>query len=368
MKIKFNELELQINFSKSSLYIIYGNEYILIKEAFDKIKEMAYLSNFKEHVFFIINNNFNWENLISISQSYSIFENKKFIDLRFLSKKINKEDFIEIKSLVKLIKNNAVIVITILNINTEIKNTLWFKEMINISVAIQVNKIKNLDLLKWINKKILKQGQYLEEGKKGERSLKFIAKNVEGNLLAANQEINKLKLLYSPGILKYEQIYSSITNLSRYSIFELIESMIIGNTKKVSYILNSLYNDRESPELILWYILKYIRILINIKDNESNKEALQKILYTNYILKEKKHIIISAINKISKTILESIISIGSQIDIEMKGIIDISHNENQYLLPSNYWNCLFELTMRITILIKESKKYYKLSRFIYNPF
>ena len=124
----------------------------------------------------------------------------------------------------------------------------------------------------WIAQRLQQQGQRVASGEEGQRTLQFFADRVEGNLLAAHQEIQKLGLLYpitplnADGILSFEQVENAVLNVARYDVFKLSEAVLGGQALRVARMLDGLQAEGESEVLVHWALSEDIRSMKRVKD------------------------------------------------------------------------------------------------------
>ncbi|MEK6297786.1 MAG: DNA polymerase III subunit delta, partial [Paraburkholderia tropica] len=120
------------------------------------------------------------------------------------------------------------------------QKSAWFTALAEGGVAIKIDPVERAALPNWIGQRLGMQGQRVAPGEDGRRSLQFVAERVEGNLLAAHQEIQKLGLLYPQGVLSFEQIHDAVLNVARYDVFKLNEAMLTGDAGRLARMLDGL--------------------------------------------------------------------------------------------------------------------------------
>jgi len=141
----------------------------------------------------------------------------------------------------------------------------WFTALDGAGVSIRIDTIVRTALPQWIGQRLAAQGQRVCSGDEGQRALAFFADRVEGNLLAAHQEIQKLALLYPRGELSFEQIESAVLNVARYDVFKLGEAVLAGQVARSLRMLDGLQAEGEAPVLVHWTLAEDIRALKRVK-------------------------------------------------------------------------------------------------------
>jgi len=146
------------------------------------------------------------------------------------------------------------------------KTGAWFAALENSGVTVQLEPVERAALPQWIAQRLQQQGQRVAGGEEGQRTLQFFADRVEGNLLAAHQEIQKLGLLYPEGELGFEQVEGAVLNVARYDVFKLSEAVLAGQAERVQRMLDGLQAEGEAEVLVHYTLAEDIRALKRVKD------------------------------------------------------------------------------------------------------
>ena len=200
-------------------------------------------------------------------------------------------------------------------------------------MAIQLDSLDRAQLPHWIAGRLKKQGQEVESGSKGQRALDFIADQVEGNLIAAHQEIQKLGLLHQAGVLTEEQIRSAILKVARYNVFELTEAMLAGDLPRLTRMLDGLKGEGEPLVLILWSVTEELRLLSKLKAASDAGESVQQLMRSNRIWGNKERLYPLALRRVQPVKLRRAMQLAAGLDRQAKGL-PVSE------LPSDPWDGL----------------------------
>jgi DNA polymerase-3 subunit delta len=146
------------------------------------------------------------------------------------------------------------------------QQSAWFAALDGSGVAIRIDPVERKVLPQWIAQRLAAQGQRVQGGESGAQTLAFFADRVEGNLLAAHQEIQKLALLYPAGELSFEQIEAAVLNVARYDVFKLGEAVLAGQVARALRMLDGLQAEGEAAVLVHWTLAEDIRALKRVKD------------------------------------------------------------------------------------------------------
>jgi DNA polymerase-3 subunit delta len=213
------------------------------------------------------------------------------------------------------------------------KTSAWFSALDDAGMAIQVDTLDRSHLPQWLAGRLKKQGQEVEAGPEGQRALEFIADQVEGNLIAAHQEMLKLGLLYPTGKLTEEQIRSSILKVARYNVFELNEAMLAGDLPRLNRMLDGLKGEGEPLVLILWSVTEELRLLSKLKAASDAGESVQQLMRANRIWGNKERLYPGAIRRVQAPKLRKAMQVAAGLDRQSKGL-------HAAELPADPWDGL----------------------------
>jgi DNA polymerase-3 subunit delta len=209
----------------------------------------------------------------------------------------------------------------------------WFSALDDAGMAIQIDTLDRTHLPQWIAARLKRQNQEVLGDAEGRRALEFIADQVEGNLIAAHQEILKLGLLYPEGKLTEEQIRSSILKVARYNVFELTEAMLAGDLARLNRMLDGLKGEGEPLVLILWSVTEELRILSKLKAASDAGESVQQLMRANRIWGNKERLYPAAIRRVQPLKLRKAMQVAAGLDRQSKGLYAAD-------LPADPWDGL----------------------------
>src|SRR6185369_5990471 len=180
--------------------------------------------------------------------------------------------------------NDSTLTLVLLpRLDFQTKKTAWFAALEGNGIAIEVQTVERGALPPWISQRLALNGQRVAAGEEGQRTLQFFADRVEGNLLAAHQEIQKLALLHPEGELGWEQVEGAVNNVARYDVFKLGEAVLAGNSQRVARMLDGLQAEGEAEVLVHYTLAEDIRALKRVKDSMASGRPLPMALRENRI-------------------------------------------------------------------------------------
>ena len=320
------------------LYIFSGDEPLLMMEAIDALRALARTGGFTEREVLVQDRYFDWAALINAGQTMSLFGDKRFVELRMPTGKPGREGAESLKHFAEQINNtgngvDTIICIILPRLDSKTKSSAWFSALDEAGMAIQIDSIDRLALPHWIGQRLKKQSQEVEAGESGQRALQFMSDQVEGNLIAAHQEIQKLALLYPAGQLSEEQIRSAVLKVARYDIFELTESMLSGDAARLNRMLDGLQGEGEPLPLILWSVSDELRTLHKVQSALLAGDALANLLRNYRIWGKREKLYPVALKRIAPKKLKQAIVLAANLDKQVKGLLVRD-------LPSNPWDGL----------------------------
>jgi DNA polymerase III subunit delta len=273
MQLAAAQLPQHLQKGLKSLYTLHGDEALLIQEAADAIRAEARKQGYTERVVHTVAGaHFDWSEVLASGGSMSLFGDKQIVEVRIPSGKPGKEGSPAIQQMAQSAQGNTdVLTIFVLpKLDKMSKTGAWFGALDSFGVTIEVPEIERRALGPWLTQRLALAGLRVKSGEEGERTLKFFADRVEGNLLAAHQEIQKLSLLHpssalAPKELSFEDMEAAVLNVARYDVFKLSEAILAGNAVRTQRMLDGLQAEGEAEVLVHWAIQDDIRNLHRVR-------------------------------------------------------------------------------------------------------
>ena len=228
MQLRLDQLGPHLQKGLRPIYTVWGDEPLLTQEAGDVLRGAArHAGHTERQVHTVAGAHFNWSALIGASQAMSLFADRQLIEIRIPSGKPGKDGSEALQRYCQSLSDDVVTIVQLPKLDRQQQQSAWFGALDAAGVTVRVDPVERKALPLWIAQRLGAQGQRVESGEAGQRTLAFFADRVEGNLLAAHQEIQKLALLYPAGELGFEQIESAVLNVARYDVFKLGEAVRI---------------------------------------------------------------------------------------------------------------------------------------------
>jgi len=345
MQLRLDALEAHLAKGLAGLYVVYGDEHLLAQEACDRIRAAARASGFTDRTVFTVERGFDWSSLLGASQSMSLFGDRQLVELRIPTGKPGKEGADALKTLAASANPDVLTLVTLPRLDAATQKSAWFTALADAGVALKIDPVERAQLPGWVGQRLAQQGQRVAAGEDGKRALQFIAERVEGNLLAAHQEIQKLGLLYPSGALTFEQVHDAVLNVARYDVFKLNEAMLAGDVGRLSRMIDGLKGEGEAAVLVLWAVVEEIRTLLRIKRGVEAGKPLAMLLRENRVWGPRERLVGPALSRMTEASLEKALALAAKLDRQVKGLSGGTPGNHRNDPPPDPWAGLFELAM-----------------------
>jgi DNA polymerase-3 subunit delta len=342
MQLAFAQLGAHLQKGLRSLYTLHGDEPLLMQEAADAIRTAARAQGYTERTVHTVQGaHFDWSEVLAAGGSLSLFADKQIVEVRIPSGKPGKDGSAAIQQLVEQAQGNdsTLTLFMLPRLDFATRKGAWFGALEGGGVSIALDTIERSALPQWIAQRLQQQGQHVAPGEEGQRTLQFFADRVEGNLLAAHQEIQKLGLLFPPGALSLAQVESAVLNVARYDVFKLSEAVLSGQVARVQRMLDGLQAEGEAEVLVHYTLAEDIRALKRVKDAMTAGQPLPMALKAQRIWGPRERLFERVLPRLSPARLNNLLQSAHQVDGIVKGLKVPDW-------PEDGWQALHRLALR----------------------
>jgi DNA polymerase-3 subunit delta len=328
-----------------SLYTLHGDEPLLVQEFADSLRAHARGQGYTERTVHTVQGaHFDWSEVLASGGSLSLFADKQIVEIRVPSGKPGKEGSLALQQIAERAgkgggDDSTLTLIMLPRLDSMTIKGAWFGALESYGITVKFEPMARGMLPQWISQRLQAQGQRVAAGEEGQRSLQFFSDRVEGNLLAAHQEIQKLGLLYgttNSGVLSFEQIENAVLNVARYDVFKLSEAVLSGQALRVTRMLDGLQAEGESEVLVHWAISEDIRSMKRVKDAIQAGRPMPMALRENRIWGIKEKLYERVLPGITDTTLANLLTAAHKVDGIVKGL-------KQADWPASGWQALHRL-------------------------
>ena len=341
MQLALNQLAAHLQKGLRPLYTLHGDEPLQLQEAADAIRAAARAAGHSERsVHTVQGAHFDWSSVLAAGGSFSLFADKKLVEIRIPSGKPGKDGSAAIQQLAENAAqdDSTLTIITLPRLDAATKKGAWFGALDANGVTIQIDPIERAALPQWIAQRLARQNQRVASGEAGQRTLQFFADRVEGNLLAAHQEIQKLGLLQPEGELSFEVVEQAVLNVARYDVFKLSEAVLSGNLPCAMRMMDGLQAEGTAEVLVHWTLSEDIRNLKRAKDALASGQPLPMVLRSLRIWGNKERLFERVVPRLSANAAVRLLHSAHVVDGIVKGL----PADNW---PSDSWQALRKLAV-----------------------
>lgn len=314
MNARPDQLKAMLAKTAYPVYMVSGDEPLQQMEALDLIRDFLRNNDYAEREVLDVDANFDWQRLLDEAANMSLFASRRIVELRLPTAKPGKQGSQVIKDYLLRPPEDTVLIINAGKVDGNAKKSAWYKAIEQSGLLVQCWPVSVDKLPSWLRQRFKRRNMQADND-----VLSYVAQHVEGNLLAANQEIEKLYLLLGPGKITYADVAEAVTSQSRYNVFELMDMLLIGNNKRVLKIIAGLNAEGVVPVIVNWALAKDIRLLVQASQDPSSVDL---ILKRSGVWQSRVALFKSCLSRHKPRALQMMLKRCAYIDAASKGMID----------------------------------------------
>ena len=315
-QLRLDQLDAHLSRRLAPLYVVHGDEPLLSLEAADAIRARARAAGYSERVVLLADRSFKWGELGAAGASMSLFGDRHLIELRMPSGKPGTEGAEAIQAFCSALSPDTFALISLPRLDKVGQNSSWFGTLERRGVVVNVYPVERPKLPEWIAVRLARQHQRADKD-----TMQFLADSVEGNLLAAHQEIQKLGLLFPQGNLDFDSVRAAVLNVARYDAGKLSEAMLAGDPVRLARMLEGLRGEGEPAPRILWILAEEIRSVSRVQRGLAAGRPLAELCRENRVWGEPRQTLVGrAARKVNGAFIADALSHAAAIDRIIKGV------------------------------------------------
>ncbi|HTJ96836.1 MAG TPA: DNA polymerase III subunit delta [Rhodocyclaceae bacterium] len=331
MQLRAEQLQQHLTQPLAGLYVLHGDELLTI-EAADAIRAAARKQGYDEREVLVVTSNFKWDELTLAAGNLSLFGGNKLIDLRIPSGKPGRDGGEALQKHAANLASGVVTLISLPELDWQTKKAAWLTALSNAGVVLELNSPTLPQLPDWIALRLARQKQNAPR-----EALEFIATQVEGNLLAAHQEIQKLGLLYPEGALTLAQVEEAVLSVARYNVDGLRSALLAGDAERCARLLEGLRAEDTAPPLVLWAMASEARVLAGVRSALDRGLSMDTAFSNLKVFGPRQGPYRNAAQRISSAAARNALLHAARIDRMIKG-----------LAHGDLWDEFLQLALRLT--------------------
>lgn len=281
----------------SAIYTLHGEEILLLQEALAALRHRMREAGYSERSSHSTQDKgFDWSVIQAEMNSPSLFAERKILEIHIPSGKPGKEGGQALQNLAAQVQRSpeqpplTLPIVILGRLDKASKNTAWFGALEQAGPCIQLDTIERQQLAPWLAARLALHGLHLAPGEPGQQALAFLCARVQGNLLAAHQEVEKLALLFPEQTLNLEQVQTSVSDVSRYNVFHFGPALLRGQPPAVMQMLEGLRQEGVAEVLVHWSVSEEILQLKRVADAMQTGKPLSMALREQRIWGEREQL------------------------------------------------------------------------------
>jgi DNA polymerase III subunit delta len=298
----------------ASIYLISGDEPLQMQEAADEVRAAARSQGFTEREVIDQLAGFDWSALNAAAEHLSLFGDRRLLELRLNSPKVGTEGAKALTAYAERPPEDTLLLITLPKLERAQSNSKWLKCLEQSGVVVQIWPVEGNRLPPWIEQRLRRAGLVPEPG-----VVEMLADRVEGNLLAASQEIEKLLLLHGPGVISQERLLESVADSARFDVFGLVDTLLAGEAAKGLRMLQGLRAEGIAAPVVLWAISREIRALAQMAHEVEQGRHADQVMGTHRVWDKRKPLVRRGLQR-RPALWRQLLSICARADRAIKGL------------------------------------------------
>lgn len=305
----------QVKGALQPVYLICGDEPFLVEEAAQAVRDAARAQGFDDREVMHVERNFDWDTLAAAAASLSLFGGKRLMELRLPTAKPGDAGS---KALVAYCENPApdtILMVIAGKLETSQRNAKWVKSLQAAGEFVACPRIPPARLGNWIVERMRARGLQPHP-----EAVQLLVQRVEGNLLAAAQEIDKLALLHGGGPVSLDDARDAVADSARYDVFQWVDAVVGGETARAQHMLDGLRSEGAEPTLLLWAMVRELRTLAGIVGMVAQGGSPDRALYEARVWQSRRELVRSAAQRLRPQRVARLLQRAAHADRVIKGM------------------------------------------------
>jgi DNA polymerase-3 subunit delta len=300
------------------VYLVSGDEPLLLQECCDLIRQQARQQGCTDREIIDASaSTFNWQDILHSATNMSLFAERKLVELRLPSGKPGAEGSKVLCKYLEVASGDDVLLIIAGKIDKQSTNSKWYKALDKAGITVQVWPVDAKDLPRWLQQRVRNAGMSIDPD-----ALQLLCERVEGNLLAAVQEVEKLKLLAQEGQITADTVTEAVSDNARYNLFHMADKALVGDASASLRMLHGLRGEGTEPAVALWALAREIRTLYQVQLDCDTGQSPQQALSTRRVWKNRMSLMQSALSRHDADSLSRLLEQAAVVDGSIKGFAD----------------------------------------------
>ncbi len=315
MKLAARQLAAHLSKALAPVYLVAGDEPFVVAEALESIRACARRNGFDQRDLVVVERGFNWAELEGDVGNSSLFATRRILEIRLASPRPGEDGARTIRSLVDSPDPDRLLLIATTKLDSAAAKTVWVKTIETNGVVVQAWPIERPELPRWIQARAGRARLTLTSS-----AAELLADRVEGNLLAADQEIQKLALLLGEGSVDERMVLEAVASNTRFDVFRLTDAILAGNASRSLTVLDSLRAEGIAPALVLWALSRELCLLARLKSAVRQGDSEDRALSRHRVWSRRQPLVKEALQRYRLRQLTALLAQAAEVDHVIKGV------------------------------------------------
>ena len=329
MNVRPEQLAQQLSKGLAPVYVLGGEEPLLIEEAATAIRTAARATGFDERETFFADSGFDWRELAAQSQNLSLFSRQRLLEVRLPGGKPGTEGARVLGEYAREPAEDTVLMLLCGRLEAGARKSAWYKALDKAGVSVQVWPVSPRELPGWLQTRARALELTLDREATG-----LLAERVEGNLLAASQALERLALLYPGQQVTASEVLEVVADSSRFDVFAWVDAVLGGDTRRALRALENLRAGGAEPPLLLWALARELRTVCSAALRSGRGESSRAVMQALGIWSRRQPLVESALRRAPVKRWHACLARTARCELMAKGA-----------LAGNAWEEMLQLTL-----------------------
>jgi DNA polymerase-3 subunit delta len=331
LKVPFRQLDSHLNRSLAKVYLVAGDEPLLVDEALEQVRAAAMRAGFSSRELHTADRSFKWVDLLAGADNLSLFATRKIVEIRLATPKPGDDGSETIAALCERDDPDTLVIVAVGEKLGQASRSTWVKAIEQHGAVVEIWPIERGELPRWIQQRAAAVKLKLTPG-----AAQSLAERVEGNLLAADQEIKRLALTAAGREIDEAEVLEFVANNSRFDVFALADAVLAGETGRTFKILSGLRAEGVHPVQISWVLNRDISLLSRLEYAVRHGDNLEGALMRSGVWQRRQPLVKKALAKFKAPRLKALLAEAARVDAALKGVF-----------PAEPWTTLTDLLVAL---------------------
>ncbi|MDH3418250.1 MAG: DNA polymerase III subunit delta [Gammaproteobacteria bacterium] len=329
MKVNARQLDGHLVRGLAPIYLISGDEPLLVTEAADRIRAHARGEGFEERDLLVAGRGFKWAELEASADTLSLFATRRIVELRLPTPRPGDAGSKVLQQLANRPDPDRLVLVVTGKLDSSASRGKWVKAIEANGVLVQIWPIDRTELPAWVRRRASALGVKLTQG-----AAEALADRIEGNLLAADQELRKLAILGRDTAIDEDEVLDAVANSARFDVFRLVDGLLAGDARRVFSVLAGLRSEGAEPALICWALSRELSLLARLHTALRQGQRLEGALTKHGVWQRRQVLVKRALERFTPDDVQRLLGQAAKADHVVKGVI-----------PGNAWHALTQLLL-----------------------